>query len=67
MRSQQTINTTAAAYQFVSEMITYIVKEEELLNISLNDLDQDYAVAPSTLGLDYNLICNKWFARSINY
>lgn len=35
-----------------------------MLSICLDDLDRDYDVPPSTLGLDYNQICNQWFYQA---
>lgn len=37
------------------------MENEEVLSVCLDDLDRTYDVAPSTIGLDYNEICNKRF------
>ena len=44
-----------------SELLTYVMENEEVLSVCLDDLDRTYDVAPSTIGLDYNEICNKRF------
>ena len=44
-----------------SELITYVMENEEVFSVCLDDLDRDYEVAPTTIGLDYNEICNKRF------
>ena len=49
-----------------SALLTYVIEQEELLTVYLDDLDHDYDVAPSTLGLDYHLICNQWFGQPVN-
>lgn len=46
-----------------SQLLTYIIQNEEVLSVCLDDLDRDYEVAPSTAGLDYNQICNHWFCQ----
>ncbi len=37
------------------------MENEEVFSVCLDDLDRDYEVAPTTIGLDYNEICNKRF------
>ena len=44
-------------------LLTYVKAKEEILSSCLDDLDRDYEVAPTTLGLDYNQICNQWFCE----
>lgn len=51
----------------LTDIVQYFTQNEEILNISLDDLDRDYDIAPSTIGLDYNEICNKWFKQTTNH
>ena len=44
-----------------SALLTYLIENEEVFSVCLDDLDRDYDVAPTTIGLDYNQICNKQF------
>ena len=51
--------------QMDTALLTYVKEKEEVISACLDDLDRDYEVPPSTIGLDYGLV-SKRFCQSVS-